>query len=102
MIQKYFLQVHVKDIVQPSAFAEVEPKIEVKVSEEVVCGEPLLAVVVRMEYCACSGIPTVVVPHQSEASHTIDVEVANVKVFEQVVCFVAFAHGLLVSESQRQ
>ena len=64
------------------SFSEVEAEVDVQASEHAVRRESGLLIVVRMYYGAHAGEPSHVVPHDAEASHTVDVEVVHAEVVE--------------------
>ena len=84
------------------AISEVEANVDVDVSKGAISGKLALAVVVSMEDGTHSSIVFHVVPHQAEATDTVNVEVVEREVAEGKTLVFRLTYRTLVAYSDRQ
>ena len=89
-------------LVGSMAISEVEANVDVDVSKGAISGKLALAIVVSMKDGTHSSIVFHVVPHQAEATDTVNIEVVEREVAEGKTLVFRLTHRTLVAYSDRQ
>lgn len=60
-------------------------EINIKRTENIVGGELAFPVVIRMQYRTCPGIELGIVPYYAETSHTVYVQIVEIKITQKEI-----------------